>query len=189
MSLIVTIVLIMAVIVFLAGPALETPLVTVGPDLRQEITTACDRNDAETMAELLSDDRRLVRAEVGSSWTPLHEAASAGSASVAQVLLSCGANPNDADRSGDTPLHEAARVGSVVVMRLLVAEGADVNVADAAGDTPLHAAAIADEPRAVRFLLAHRADSGARDVTGRTPLECARRSHNKAAVRAFSDRG
>ncbi|XP_047435062.1 cyclin-dependent kinase inhibitor 2A [Mugil cephalus] len=54
-----------------------------------------------------------------------------GSTSVAEALLSRGADPNVKDRStGTTPLHDAARTGFVDTVRLLVESGADPQARD-----------------------------------------------------------
>jgi ankyrin repeat protein len=85
--------------------------------------------------------------------TPLWEAARAGHADVARLLLAEGADAN-VPRGQDlsVPLHAAAGEGHLGVVRLLVAQGADVGVQDAGGETPLDWAAGAGRNEVVDFL-------------------------------------
>lgn len=59
-----------------------------------------------------------------------------GDSSIVSMLLSAGADPNEAGRSGETPLHVAAASGSPQMVDLLVAHGADPFRRDRAGRTP-----------------------------------------------------
>lgn len=91
----------------------------------------------------------------GTGETPLHSALCKTDRMVYDrvltVLLSHGANPNVATKSGEetgcfmrdcrtkgeTPLHRAAAFGEVETIRLLIDAGAIVDAKDAYGDTPL----------------------------------------------------
>lgn len=70
--------------------------------------------------------------------TPLHFAATTGSAAVANFLIQNGAELDVANTSrGQTPLHLAILNERVDLVQLLVDGGADINVSDKSGATPL----------------------------------------------------
>ncbi|XP_068177865.1 cyclin-dependent kinase 4 inhibitor B [Antennarius striatus] len=76
-----------------------------------------------------------------------------GSTSVAQVLLSHGADPNVKDRrTGTTPLHDAARMGFLETVRLLVLFQADPNARDHTNSVPIDLAGDNGHADVVAFL-------------------------------------
>lgn len=76
-----------------------------------------------------------------------------GSASVAQVLLDHGADPNVGDRStGSTPLHDAARAGFLDTVRLLVLFSGDPHAKDNANCRPVDLARQSGHIDVVAFL-------------------------------------
>jgi ankyrin repeat protein len=96
-----------------------------------------------------------------SNQTPLHMAAAAGYASLAELLLAKGADANAEDGAGRTPLHLAAKGGSTGLVKLLLAKGANVNAQDREGRTPLSYAAGAHSEAITQLLLAAHADPNA----------------------------
>ncbi len=70
--------------------------------------------------------------------TPMHYAALAGQAGVAQLLLKGGANPTPENPVNTEPMHDAARSGSVEVLASLHECGVDLTRSNAYGDTLLH---------------------------------------------------
>jgi ankyrin repeat protein len=113
--------------------------------------------------------------------SPLHVAASHGSANVSAALLSAGGNPNIADTNGRRPLHYAAANGHLGVIHLLVSNGADpnalTNVFDMqGGDTPLIKAASFGREEAVELLLSSGADPSLRNILGQAAVDLARMS-------------
>lgn len=72
-----------------------------------------------------------------SGFTPLLQAAAAGHASVVQMLLARGADPNRATREGWTPLHKAVANGHTEVVRLLLAAKASIHAEHEDGTTPM----------------------------------------------------
>ena len=88
---------------------------------------------------------------------------------VLKVLLSGGANPNMATKSGaatggfmrdcrtrgETPLHRAAAFGEEETIKLLLDAGARIDAADANGDTPLSWASWYLRPTAILRLLCY----------------------------------
>lgn len=99
--------------------------------------------------------------------TPLHWAAEKGQYSIAQRLISNGADVNSPDQFGRTPLHAAVRHAEMIV--ILLDAGANPNLADMFGRTPLHLAL--PYPVSVELLLGAGASVTAQDFLGDTPLE------------------
>lgn len=60
--------------------------------------------------------------------TALHIAAAGGNAEALELLLTCGANPNQQDNDGEAPLHYAAMSGNAESARVLLRFGADPTV-------------------------------------------------------------
>lgn len=84
---------------------------------------------------------RALLAAGTTGYTPLIYAAREGHADVCELLLSLGADPNAATRSGGaTALQRAAYTGHLAVVRLLLAAGAAPAQQDADGQTALHKA-------------------------------------------------
>jgi ankyrin repeat protein len=100
--------------------------------------------------------------------TLLHDAAMAGEAELAAVLIRCGADPDATEPEGHTPLYRAS-AGDVA--RVLLAAGATVDVASGpTRGTPLHQAARRGSLSVAQALLDHGAAVDAQDAKGQTPL-------------------
>ena len=100
----------------------------------------------------------------------LFDAVKAGNVAAVQVVLSNGADVNQADLSGSA-LHLAVGIGSVEVAEALIAAGADLEaIGEPAGAHPLHVAAKVNEPAIAALLIDHGAKVDAADGQGRTPL-------------------
>jgi len=80
------------------------------------------------------------------------EETSSGDPEGVEILLSAGAKPNIADRSGSTPLMSAARYGGSDIVRTLLEHGADASLANNKGQTAL-AIALASSHREVAEIL------------------------------------
>jgi hypothetical protein len=115
--------------------------------------------------------------------TPLHMAAAAYQVSIAEELVSKGANVSARNRRGAEPLHYAADgvPGSqswdpdaqYAVVEFLIAAGANPNSEDKSGVAPLHRAVRTRSTAAVRALLTNRADALRKNKSGSTPLHLA----------------
>jgi uncharacterized protein len=92
--------------------------------------------------------------------TALMFAARVGDVASATLLVSAGANVNDADAWGVSATAMAAHAGYGELVAFLLEHGADPN-ASAAGFAPLHAAILRRDERMVGALLAHGADANA----------------------------
>jgi truncated hemoglobin YjbI len=113
-------------------------------------------------------DRSCVRLLGLRGQTLLHEAAMAGEADLAAVLIRSGADPDAEESEGHTPLYRAS-TGDVA--RVLLAAGATVDVASGpTRGTALHQAARRGYVSVAQALLDHGATIDARDAKGQTPL-------------------
>ena len=125
---------------------------------------ARQREEAALVAAVRANDEEQVRqwlergvdpnARNDADVTALHEAAQAGFASVATLLLAYGADPDPRDGRNRTPLHAAAQGGSKAIAELLLERGASPYARDADNLLPLHAAARAGRTAVVQSLLA-----------------------------------
>jgi truncated hemoglobin YjbI len=100
--------------------------------------------------------------------TLLHDAAMAGEAEMAAVLIRCGADPDAREGEGHTPLYRAS-TGDVARVLLAAGANADVTSGPTQG-TPLHQAARRGAVSVAQALLDHGATVNARDGKGQTPL-------------------
>jgi truncated hemoglobin YjbI len=117
----------------------------------------------------------------------LHEAALAGGAELATVLIHSGADPDAREAEGHTPLYRAS-TGDVA--RVLLAAGATADVASGpTRGTPLHQAARRGYVSAAEALLDHGATVDARDAKGQTPLRRAVNCRQLPIVRLLVRRG
>jgi uncharacterized protein len=83
---------------------------------------------------------------------PIHSAAAAGQAKIAELLLQHGAEPNVSEQGGYTPLHAAAENGDMEMIRVLLYGGADLTLRSDDGKTPLDLALEAGHSVAARLL-------------------------------------
>jgi ankyrin repeat protein len=121
--------------------------------------------------------------------TPLHWAALNGHKSMAELLLSKGADPNAAINAGaragtpgQTPLHFAAQNGYRNVCEALLAGKADLNAKDSYEQTPLHLAADRGFSSVAELLLTRGANASSGIPGGFTPLHSAAGSGSKRVV-------
>ncbi len=119
--------------------------------------------------------------------TLLTHAIRRGDLGLVEQLLLDGADPNEADGSGESPLMVAAMAQFIPALALLLANGAEINRAYQEGWTALHAAVDSsidstiqrggnpgEEPlEAVLWLVQHGADTGSKTNQGETALDMA----------------
>ena len=120
--------------------------------------------------------------------TPLHYAATYGSAESLRILLDRGADVSARTTVDVTPLIFAAY--SLEKTRLLVEKGADVNARSRTGMTPLMvASSVHGNAATVRYLLEHRADPKAVNARGSDALDLAAAKGDAEAVRLLLANG
>lgn len=109
----------------------------------------------------------------GRSLTALHLAAQHGDIRIASLLLSQGADLNQAGVALRTPLHEAVGQDNFGMVLLLLSCQPDLSRQSIQGFTVLHEACLASSPEIVSSLLEYGADPHAQDRDGATPLHAA----------------
>jgi truncated hemoglobin YjbI len=95
---------------------------------------------ADVVRVLIQGGAQVDACEGVKRCTPLHMAARRGHVEVAGALLSCGANLEARDSSGETPLRRAVNCGQTGVAALLLARGANRHSVGSKGLTPQSAA-------------------------------------------------
>ena len=104
---------------------------------------------------------------------------------IARSLLSCGADPNELDVSGETALHVAIGKNNREAVALLLEQaGLDINALNAPGDTALHLAAYDGRDEIFRLLLAVSGqDNTLKNHLGCTALHVAAEMGHECIVR------
>ena len=120
--------------------------------------------DDERAVELLLRARADVdKANDFHGVTPLSLACANGNSGMVKKLLAAGADPNQAQQSGETPLMSCANTGAVEGVRALLKRGADVNARENKEDqTALMWAAAEKHSRVVELLVSNGANVEAR---------------------------
>ena len=122
--------------------------------------------------------------------TPLALACANGSAGMARLLLTAGAEPNRARKSGETPLMTAAFTGNLELVQTLLSHHADVNAfATDARQTALMWATSEKHLTIVKALVAAGADVRARTSGGFSPLLFAARQGDAESGAVLLDAG
>ena len=121
-------------------------------------------------------------------WTPLHSAASRGSASLCTRLTEACADCDAATSSGATAMHFAASKGHDDVIRILVDAGAKVNCKDRSGGVALLRAAGAGRTQALKLLLEAQADIRCKDRVGENVFHIAINGHHTSICEILFER-
>eukprot|EP00730_Choanoeca_flexa_P000815 TRINITY_DN10347_c0_g1_i1.p1 TRINITY_DN10347_c0_g1~~TRINITY_DN10347_c0_g1_i1.p1 ORF type:complete len:1108 (+),score=280.88 TRINITY_DN10347_c0_g1_i1:63-3386(+) len=138
------------------------------------LTWCCRQARKETVAVLLELGGD-VNLESANGMTPLQAAVKSGVASVVELLLEKGADPDEQSSdtsSGETPLMMACRYQHADIVKVLLKYDADILVRDSAGEVALHKACDAGCLPCARAILDHDASCvNSRDrFERRTPL-------------------
>ena len=135
-----------------------------------------------TVAALLGGGAS-VDARNESGETPLHVAATGGTASHIAALLQAGADPDVRNGRGRTPIFDSTDPTSVSA---LIDAGASVDVRDAQGKTPLYGRAEwGISPETIEVLLDAGVDPAIRDNQGRLARDSADGSDKLKGTRAY----
>ena len=139
------------------------------PPAAEDVFRAIRANDINAL-RLLMVNRDAVHTHDRLNATPLHYAATYGSAEAVRLLLQAGADVNARNNADATPLIYAAY--DLKKTRLIMARGADVNAHEHNRLTPLMVAcAVHGNVATVRYLLDKGADPKAVSATGEDALE------------------
>lgn len=178
--------LLFAVLLPALGQEPQQPLPALSP--AEEIHKAARGGDLERVRQLLPMVPVNHRDNLGG--TLLHDAAWAGEAKVAELLLDRGADVNARHlEGGSTPLHYAVTTNHPEVVKILIARGADVHATYRSGSTPLHLAANRGFERVAQMLLDRGAKVNAIDQAGARPLDEAAWRGNTGMLRLLIQAG
>jgi ankyrin repeat protein len=155
----------------------------------QKLQRAILSGDEAQVRALLAANPPLAGAVGKKGWTPLHYAAYAGKADIAEMFCTAGADVNAKTEDGSAPLHLAAQEGHAAVTRTLLAHGANVNAQETQGWTPLHFTAQEGHVDVATLLIDGGADINSRDHAGRTPLAVALKVNKLFVVDLLRQRG
>lgn len=119
------------------------------------LAAAGTEEDDPAGVQLLLKHKARIDARDRQRRSALHEAAQAGHAEIAEVLLAAGANLDARDLLGRTPFLEAARQGRAAVLEQLLQHKADFTAADGDGRNAVLLATLAEQasPALVQRLL------------------------------------
>jgi ankyrin repeat protein len=136
---------------------------------------AIEKSDQAEVKRLLAKSATMIDSrDVSDGHTGLHTVVQRRDAPWLRYLLTEGANPNIADKSGMTPLALAAQIGWTDGVAILASKGARADVSNDTGETPLIAAVHKRDVAMVRMLLAAGADPDRSDNSGRTARDYAK---------------
>ena len=175
------------------------PLQTMenSPPESRELHRAAAAGDVESVKRLIDENPDGINSKDSpGGLTPLHEAARAGHADVAQVLIAAGADPNIPNRYGKTPLYWATGGRTVEFVNLLIQAGSDVNAVDRFGSIPLReAATCSDDVTTAKALINAGANVNPQPsrpptlLPGGTPLSIAASKNNIKMVKLLASHG
>lgn len=133
----------------------------------------------ERIEQEVKDNPKLAKLAWKDNETLLCLAASANQIDVARLLISCGADVNQACQKG-TPIWGAVWSGNRALVDLLLSSGADasINFSCEHGWSPLHLAARKGYEDIVQQLLEANAHINPKDEVGFTPLDQAAQMHH-----------
>ena len=150
--------------------------------LRQQLATAAQSNDLQTMARLLregvSADAKSARGRPAVFLVAFY-----GHLDALKLLHKHGANLDATTKHGATALMVATRYGKADCAEALLEWGADKDAADTNGDTALHRSAWKGQLECAQLLVRARADRAKKNKKGKTALDWAReRGHAEVAA-------
>lgn len=139
------------------------------------LAAASTEEDDPAGVQLLLKHKARIDARDRQRRCALHEAASAGHADIAAVLLAAGANLEARDAQARTPWLEAARAGHAGVLEILLPHQPDMAAVDQEGRNALMLACAAESssPGMVRRLLELGGVAGQADSAGKQAVDVA----------------
>lgn len=175
------------VIAIFAGACLS--FLRPGLAFSQDIFTAIDEGNLETVQKLIEQDPGLLNQRNADLLTPLNLAAANGRLEIAGFLLQRGADPAIGDRENSQPIHLAALNGHIPMVDLLLDHKVNVDTKDDNLMTPLLFAVSRGQAEMARHLIDHGADVKAQNNNGFGALLMAAISGNTDLVRLFVESG
>ncbi|KAK2805838.1 hypothetical protein FQN51_008612 [Onygenales sp. PD_10] len=145
--------------------------------------SGCDSGISSTKVELSANLRKKP------FYSPLSRAVEDGYATIANVLLERGANPNYQNEFGHSPLLVAVRRNNSALVNLLANHGASINIEDSRLRTPLYNAVMHEHGVTVKNLVELGANIHHKDDLGRSPLHLAVEFGKRATVETLVSLG
>jgi len=156
----------------------------VDDDGRTLFFLACVEKKLELAQFFLDKKSNINHKDSDSQFSPLHVAASQGSADVVHFLLSNYPDVNITNISMQTPLHYACSKGHLKIVELLLeftpsskyfasvkpSEAIKLNMQDSTGSTPLVRAIVNGHINIVKLLIENEGDVNRADNEGNTPV-------------------
>ncbi len=144
----------------------------------RELFAAVEQEDREKIISLLNEEKlgdlvANIDVKMNDDMTPLHAAASEGSAEIVDYLLRHGASIDPVNISLRTPLHVGCDRGSKKVIELLVNAGANINAQEKDGNTPTHILSSCGWIEVLGWFLCHNPDLAIKNIYGETAVEVA----------------
>jgi ankyrin repeat protein len=134
---------------------------------------AAATGDYVRLKAMVSKDPKLICTRDECGETALMRVARNGDRSIADFLISKGANVDEKSKAGETALMFAVMSDEVPMAQFLISKGSDVNARNDFGETVLMRAAISAKKEMVELLIEKGAEINAKDESGRTALKCA----------------
>ncbi|KAK2788602.1 hypothetical protein FQN53_003454 [Emmonsiellopsis sp. PD_33] len=145
--------------------------------------SGCDSGISSTKIELFANLSKKP------FYSPLLLAVEDGYATIANVLLERGANPDYQNEFGHSPLLVAVRRNNSALVNLLVNHGASINIEDSRLRTPLYNAVMHEHGVMVKSLAELGANIHHKDDRGQSPLHFAVKCGKKATVETLVSLG
>lgn len=174
------------------------------PSEKEVLYWSAERGLVNVIEVLLDKTAVQVDAKDDSGMTALHAAVVNGQMSVVSLLVSKGANVNEAADGNKTALHIAAEKGDTAMVQMLMDSGADINaqtVTDKVSaswfrkekksdpdKTALYLAAAAGHKDVVEVLIEKGADINLKDASGKTAADAADSGENWRIVKMIGCR-
>lgn len=153
----------------------KTAEILLNAGAHYDVFTACARNDAARLRELLNQDPQIASNPDAYGSTPLHWAARSNALECVRELLALKVELNAMNRSKRTAVQWAAEKNSAESIVLLAKAGADLDTSDGKGRTPLHRATFEGQVEAAEALIGCGADVTLVNKKGKTAFEIARK--------------
>lgn len=170
--------------------ALVCAAIFLGCDRPCDIHAASRSGSLDTVVKCLNNDPTVVGLRDSDGNTPLNYAVGYQRASIVEVLLQAGADPDAVCNVGMAPLWNAVMLGDYTIAQHLVKSGAAINITSPRGLGLLHIAADGlGSPDLCRMLLDHGVDLHARDIEGTTALHIAAGDNNSEVVSLLLSEG
>jgi len=174
----------------IACKASDLPIATIlnekGVAFTENHMRYASSSDNSDLIKLMISKGLDVNKPFGDNTYPIHEACTAKTNQVMDVILSNGGNIEQTNKDNETPLLIACKNSSPVAL-LLISKGANVNIVDSKNNTPLHIAAKNNQSTVIKSLISKGCNPDAKNKDQHTPFEIGVSEGNALVVSALED--